>query len=101
MTNVLVLYYSTYGHIEAVANAGAEGARETGASVDVRRVTTKGSLSVRHIRSTGHYAAASNWWHAAISAASQPNTRVLTGSPWASSIGSKVARSGQTIRRTP
>ena len=38
MTKVLVLYYSAYGHIEAMANAVAEGAREAGASVDVRRV---------------------------------------------------------------
>ncbi|MGH6681156.1 MAG: NAD(P)H:quinone oxidoreductase [Bradyrhizobium sp.] len=38
MTKVLVLYYSSYGHIEAMANAVAEGAREAGASVDVKRV---------------------------------------------------------------
>jgi len=38
MSKVLVLYYSAYGHIEAVANAVAEGARETGAKVDVKRV---------------------------------------------------------------
>lgn len=38
MTKVLVLYYSTYGHIETMANAIAEGARETGAVVDVKRV---------------------------------------------------------------
>jgi NAD(P)H dehydrogenase (quinone) len=38
MTKVLVLYYSAYGHIEAMANAVAEGAREGGASADVRRV---------------------------------------------------------------
>lgn len=38
MTKVLVLYYSTYGHIEAMANAVAEGARSTGAVVDVKRV---------------------------------------------------------------
>ena len=36
--NVLVLYYSAYGHIEAMANAVAEGAREAGATVDVKRV---------------------------------------------------------------
>ena len=33
MSKVLVLYYSAYGHIEALANAVAEGARETGAKV--------------------------------------------------------------------
>jgi NAD(P)H dehydrogenase (quinone) len=38
MTRVLVLYYSSYGHIEAMANAVAEGAREAGASVDIKRV---------------------------------------------------------------
>jgi len=38
MPKVLVLYYSTYGHIEAMAHAVAEGARETGAVVDVKRV---------------------------------------------------------------
>jgi NAD(P)H dehydrogenase (quinone) len=30
MTRVLVLYYSSYGHIEKLANAVAEGAREGG-----------------------------------------------------------------------
>jgi NAD(P)H dehydrogenase (quinone) len=38
MPKVLVLYYSAYGHIEAMANAVAEGAREAGATVDVKRV---------------------------------------------------------------
>lgn len=38
MTKVLVLYYSSYGHIEAMATAVAEGARSTGASVDIKRV---------------------------------------------------------------
>ena len=38
MTKVLVLYYSTYGHIEAMTQAVAEGARGAGASVDVKRV---------------------------------------------------------------
>ena len=38
MAKVLVLYYSAYGHIEAMANAVAEGARETGATVDIKRV---------------------------------------------------------------
>ncbi|MFP5406338.1 MAG: NAD(P)H:quinone oxidoreductase [Gammaproteobacteria bacterium] len=38
MAKVLVLYYSSYGHIETMANAVAEGARETGATVDVKRV---------------------------------------------------------------
>lgn len=38
MTKVLVLYYSAYGHIEQMAEAVAEGARETGATVDIKRV---------------------------------------------------------------
>jgi flavorubredoxin len=36
MTKVLVLYYSAYGHIETMAHAVAEGAREAGAEVDVK-----------------------------------------------------------------
>jgi NAD(P)H dehydrogenase (quinone) len=38
MSKVLVLYYSTYGHVEAMAEAVAAGAREAGAEVDIRRV---------------------------------------------------------------
>jgi NAD(P)H dehydrogenase (quinone) len=38
MSKVLVLYYSSYGHVEALAQAIAEGARATGATVDIRRV---------------------------------------------------------------
>lgn len=38
MAKVLVLYYSAYGHIEAMANAVGDGAREAGATVDVKRV---------------------------------------------------------------
>ena len=38
MTKVLVLYYSSYGHIEQMADAIAEGARSGGAEVDIRRV---------------------------------------------------------------
>jgi NAD(P)H dehydrogenase (quinone) len=38
MSKVLVLYYSSYGHIEAMAAAVAEGARATGATVDIKRV---------------------------------------------------------------
>ncbi|MGC7403452.1 NAD(P)H:quinone oxidoreductase [Pandoraea pneumonica] len=38
MTKVLVLYYSSYGHIEQMAEAIAEGARSTGAQVDIKRV---------------------------------------------------------------
>ncbi len=38
VAKVLVLYYSAYGHIETMAGAVAEGAREAGATVDVMRV---------------------------------------------------------------
>ncbi len=39
MTKVLVLYYSSYGHIEAMAEAVAEGARSVaGTTVDIKRV---------------------------------------------------------------
>jgi NAD(P)H dehydrogenase (quinone) len=38
MAKVLVLYYSAWGHIEKMAYAAAEGARETGADVVVKRV---------------------------------------------------------------
>ena len=38
MAKVLVLYYSTYEHIETMAYAVAEGARKAGAEVDVKRV---------------------------------------------------------------
>ncbi len=38
MTKVLVLYYSSYGHIEAMAQAVAEGAGEAGAEVAIKRV---------------------------------------------------------------
>lgn len=38
MPAVLILYYSSYGHMETMANAVAEGARSARASVDVKRV---------------------------------------------------------------
>lgn len=38
MSKVLVLYHSTYGHIEAMAEAEAKGARSAGATVDIKRV---------------------------------------------------------------
>jgi NAD(P)H dehydrogenase (quinone) len=46
MAKVLVLYYSTYGHIEKMAEAVAAGAREVGASVDIRRVPETVSADV-------------------------------------------------------
>jgi NAD(P)H dehydrogenase (quinone) len=39
MAKILVLYYSTYGHVETMANAVAEGARSVaGTQVDIKRV---------------------------------------------------------------
>ncbi len=38
MSKVLVLYYSSYGHIEKMATAVAEGVREAGADVVIKRV---------------------------------------------------------------
>ena len=38
MTKVLILYYSSYGHIEAMAGAVAEGVREAGAEAVIKRV---------------------------------------------------------------
>ena len=38
MAKILVLYYSAYGHIETMAQAVAEGAREGGAEVVIKRV---------------------------------------------------------------
>jgi len=38
MARVLVLYYSTYGHVERMAEAVAEGARGAGAEVTLKRV---------------------------------------------------------------
>src|SRR5277367_3515071 len=52
MSNVLVLYYSAYGHIEAMANAVAEGARQAGARVDVKRVP---ELVPEQVATRAHY----------------------------------------------
>ncbi len=38
MAKVLVLYYSSYGHLETMAKAVAEGAQQAGATVDIKRV---------------------------------------------------------------
>jgi NAD(P)H dehydrogenase (quinone) len=38
MTEVLVLYYSAFGHIETMASAVAEGVRRAGTTVTVKRV---------------------------------------------------------------
>lgn len=46
MSKVLVLYYSSYGHIEKMAEAMAEGARGAGAEVDIKRVPETVPLEV-------------------------------------------------------
>ena len=53
MTRVLVLYYSSYGHTEAMANAIAEGARGVaGVEVAVKRVP---ELTPREVAEKSHY----------------------------------------------
>ena len=52
MTKVLVLYYSAYGHIETMAQAIAEGAREAGAEVDIKRVP---DLVPAEVAKAAHY----------------------------------------------
>jgi NAD(P)H dehydrogenase (quinone) len=52
MTSVLVLYYSSFGHIERIAEAEAEGVRSTGARVDIKRVP---ELIPRDIALASHY----------------------------------------------
>lgn len=46
MAKILVLYYSSYGHIETMAGAVAEGARAAGATVDIKRVPETAPLEV-------------------------------------------------------
>ncbi len=46
MAKVLVLYYSSYGHIETMAKAVAEGAQAAGAQVDIKRVPETAPLEV-------------------------------------------------------
>jgi NAD(P)H dehydrogenase (quinone) len=38
MARILILYYSSYGHVETLAQAIAEGARSVGGTVDIKRV---------------------------------------------------------------
>lgn len=52
MSKVLVLYYSSYGHVETLAHAIAEGAREIGATVDVKRVP---ELVPEEVARNAHY----------------------------------------------
>lgn len=52
MSKVLVPYYSTYGHIETMAQAIAEGALSAGASVDLKR---SAYLKPFHIAKSAHF----------------------------------------------
>lgn len=52
MAKVLVLYYSAYGHIETMAKAIAEGARDAGAHVDIKRVP---ELVPAEVAKASHY----------------------------------------------
>ena len=61
MTKVLVLYYSSWGHVERMAEAVAEGVREAGAEVTIKRVpelvpeeVARQSLDVLLSEQTGH-----------------------------------------------
>jgi NAD(P)H dehydrogenase (quinone) len=52
MAKVLVLYYSSWGHMEAMANSAAEGARSAGAEVIVKRVP---ELVSEEVAKAAHY----------------------------------------------
>ncbi|WP_295812001.1 NAD(P)H:quinone oxidoreductase [uncultured Nitratireductor sp.] len=52
MTKILVLYYSSWGHMEAMAKAAAEGAREAGADVTLKRVR---ELVPEEVAKEAHY----------------------------------------------
>jgi NAD(P)H dehydrogenase (quinone) len=52
MAKVLVLYYSSYGHIERMALAEADGARGAGGDVDIKRVP---ELVPRKVALASHY----------------------------------------------
>ena len=52
MARILVLYYSAYGHVETLAQAVADGAREAGATVDIKRVP---ELVPEEVARNAHY----------------------------------------------
>lgn len=52
MTKVLVLYYSSYGHVEAMASAVSEGVEEAGAQSAIRRVP---ELVPEEVAAKGHF----------------------------------------------
>ncbi len=52
MTKILVLYYSSWGHMEAMAKAAAQGARDAGVDVTVKRVP---ELVPEDVAKAAHY----------------------------------------------
>ena len=52
MAKILVLYYSSFGHMEKMAKAAAEGAREAGAEVTLKRVA---ELVPEEVAKAAHY----------------------------------------------
>ena len=52
MAKILVLYYSSWSHMEAMAKAAAEGARSAGADVTVKRVP---ELVPEDVAKSAHY----------------------------------------------
>ena len=52
MTRVLVLYYSSYGHVETMAEAVADGARDAGAVAVLKRVP---ELVPQHVADAAGY----------------------------------------------
>lgn len=52
MAKVLVLYYSSWGHTEQMAKSAAEGAREGGAEVSIKRVP---ELVPQEVAKAAHY----------------------------------------------
>jgi NAD(P)H dehydrogenase (quinone) len=52
MTKVLILYYSSWGHMEAMANAAAKGVAQAGAEATVKRVP---ELVPENVAKDAHY----------------------------------------------
>jgi NAD(P)H dehydrogenase (quinone) len=52
MAKILVLYYSSFGHMEQMAKAAAEGASEAGAEVTIKRVA---ELVPEEVAKAAHY----------------------------------------------
>jgi NAD(P)H dehydrogenase (quinone) len=52
MAKILVLYYSSWGHMEAMAKAAAEGAKSAGAEVTIKRVP---ELVPAEVAKAAHY----------------------------------------------